>query len=184
MNYVTAALLNRRTIVATIAALVGAVIGVFLAWLLKVTGHPPWSVLLMIFCAIAPSMMIAPYEPGERRPTVLGWIRWRASRCFKVIVGLLLVAFTLFALDAFNINPRDYAYLPLLPAVIVIALLLGFGPALVGAVAAVIISDYLYAPPPYSAATAAWKDAADLAVFAFLGAINAWMVHQIISLPE
>jgi hypothetical protein len=132
MKRFVAGLPNRRTIVAATAALIGAVIGIFLAWLLKATGHPPWSVLLIIFCAIAPSMMIAPYEPRERRLTVLGWIRWRASPWLKVIMALLLVALTLFALDAFNVNPRDYAYLPLLPAVVVSALLLGFGPALVG----------------------------------------------------
>jgi K+-sensing histidine kinase KdpD len=99
-------------------------------------------------------------------------------------MALLLVALTLFALDAFNVNPRDYAYLPLLPAVVVSALLLGFGPALVGVVAGTLISDYVYAPPPYSFAATEWKDAAGVAVFAILGAINAWMIQQIISFPE
>jgi K+-sensing histidine kinase KdpD len=184
MKRFVAGLPNRRTIVAATAALIGAVIGIFLAWLLKATGHPPWSVLLIIFCAIAPSMMIASYEPRERRLTVLGWIRWRASPWLKVIMALLLVALTLFALDAFNVNPRDYAYLPLLPAVVVSALLLGFGPALVGVVAGTLISDYVYAPRPYSFAATEWKDAAGVAVFAILGAINAWMIQQIISFPE
>jgi len=184
MRHLVAGSGTRRAIGAVTAALIGAGVGIFLAWLLNVTGHPAWSVLLMIFCAIAPSMMIALYEPGEDRLTFLRWVRWQASPWLKVVAALLLIGVTLFVLDALNVNPRDYAYLPLLPPIIVSAVLLGSGPALVGVIAGTIVADYAYAPPPYSFAVTEWKDAAGLAVFAIVGALNAWMIHQLISLPK
>jgi hypothetical protein len=54
-KHFVAGLPNRRTIVAATAALIGAVNGIFLAWLLKATGHPPWSVLLIIFAQSHPA---------------------------------------------------------------------------------------------------------------------------------
>jgi MFS family permease len=172
-------LANLRTLGMVAAALIGAVFGAAFAWLLGITGHPSWSALLLIFCAIAPSMMIA-----EHRSTFWGWIRWRASPELKVLLTLLLVALTLLVLDALNVNPRDHAYLPLLLPIILIALLLGIGAALVGVLAGIVIADCVYAPPPYCFAITEWKNVAGLAVFAVLGAINAWIIREIVSFPR
>ena len=62
----------------------------------------------------------------------------------RLLTALLLVGMTLFVLHLLNLNPRDYAYLPLLPAV---AIFLGGGPALVAVVVSTIIADYVYALP-------------------------------------
>jgi K+-sensing histidine kinase KdpD len=145
------------------AALIGAGVGIFLAWLLEITGHPSWSVLLMILCAIAPSIMIVLFQRGEPRSTSLAWIRWEISPWIKVIAALVLVVATLFVVHTLNINPRDHYYLPLLPPIILAAIFLGFGPALFAVVVSTVIADYVYAPPQYSFAITEWEDAAGLA---------------------
>ena len=155
-------------------ALDGAAVGMSLAWLLEITGHPSWSVLLMVLCAIGPSIWIALYEQGERRPRFVGWIRWEGPAWLRIVVALFLIAITLFVVHTINVNPRDYHYLPLLPPVILSAILLGFGPALVAVVVSTVIADYVYAPPEYSFAMTEWEDAAGLAVFAILGGVIAF----------
>ena len=175
---------NRRSIGTTVAALIGAMVGAFFAWFLEVTGHPSWSALLMIVCAIAPSIMLALYESYEHPATLVGWIRWRISPRIKILTALLLVGMTLFVLHLLNLNPRDYAYLPLLPAVILSAIFLGGGPALVAVVVSTIIADYVYALPEYSFAITEWEDAAGLAVFAIIGGFIAFNIQEIISPGE
>jgi K+-sensing histidine kinase KdpD len=168
----------------TAVALIGAAAGIFLAWLLEITGHPSWSVLLMTLCAIAPSIMIALYQSGEPRPTFRAWIRWEIPPWIKVLAALALVAVTLFVVHTLDVNPRDYYYLPLLPSVILSATFLGFGPALVAVVVSTVIADYVYAPPEHSFAITEWEDAAGLAVFAILGGFIALIIHEIISFRE
>jgi K+-sensing histidine kinase KdpD len=175
---------DRRTIGAMAMALIGAAVGMSLAWLLEITGHPSWSVLLMVLCATGPSIWIALYDQGERRPRFVKWARWEGPPWAKVVVTLLLIAVTLLVVHALNVNPRDSAYLPLLPPVILSGIVLGFGPALLAVVVSTIIADYIYALPEYSFAITHWEDAAGLAVFAILGGVIALIIHEIISLRE
>jgi K+-sensing histidine kinase KdpD len=181
LRHFVAGIAIRQTIGALSYAFIGAAIGTFVAWLLKVTGHPPWAVLLMLFCAIAPAMTIAFNEPKARVRALMGRIRWQASPWLKFLVVLVLIGCTAFVLDEFGVNPRNHAYLPLLPAILASALILGFGPALVGIIVGTAVTDYFYAPPPRSFGVADWKDAAAMAIFGMVGAINALMIHQLVS---
>jgi len=71
-----------------------------------------------------------------------------------------------------------------LPAVILSAIFLGGGPALVAVVVSTIIADYVYALPEYSFAITEWEDAAGLAVFAIIGGFIAFNIQEIISPGE
>src|SRR5262245_40488113 len=178
------AMADRRTVGAMAAALIGAGAGLFLAWLVEITGHPSWSVLLMILCAITPSIIFALYERREHRPTSQGWIRWQRWSWIRILVSLLLVGACLFVLDQLDVNPRDYHYLPLLPPVILSAIFLGFGPALFAVIVSTVIADYVYAPPEYSFAITNLEDMAGLGAFAILGAVIALLINDIVSLRE
>jgi K+-sensing histidine kinase KdpD len=174
---------DRRTIGLTIAMLVGAAIGLFVAWALEITGHPSWSVLLMIICACAPSALIALLEREDNRPKLLGW-RWRGRSWVKVIVTLLLVTANLLVLHAFAVNPRDYGYLPLITPIVLSAIVLGFGCALLAVVISTVVADYVYALPEYSFALTDWDEVAGLATFAMLGAVAALMINEITSIRD
>jgi hypothetical protein len=174
-----------RTIGMMVAAFIGAAAGILLAWLFEITGHPSWSMILMILCAVGPSILIALYEQGERRRTkFVGWVRCQGSPWLKILVALVLVVVSLLVVHAVNVNPRDYAYLPLLLPTILSAILLGFGPALFTVVVSTIIADYVYAPPEYSFAITEWKEVVGVTTFAILGGFIGFMIHELVSFRE
>jgi K+-sensing histidine kinase KdpD len=175
--------LNYRTIGVIAVALVGAAVGIFFAWLLEITRHPSWSVLLMIVCAIAPSTIIAFYEfdvVGERRRTLVHRLRWQIAPWLKIVLTLVFVGAALLVIHLLEINPRAFWYLPLLPPIILSAIFLGLGAALFAVVVSTVIADYVYAPPAYSFAITQWQDALGLAVFAILGSLITWIIHELI----
>jgi K+-sensing histidine kinase KdpD len=171
---------ERQSIGLRAAALIGAAVGIFFAWFVEITGHPSWSVLLMILCAIAPSIVVALYHRAEPRPIFLAWFRREISPWIKFPATLVLVIASLFIMEMLNVNPRDYHYLPLLPPVVLSAILLGFGPALVAVIVSTIIADFLYALPEYSFAITELEDVAGLATFAILGGFIALMLHGLL----
>jgi hypothetical protein len=90
------------------AALIGAVAGVLLVWILEVTGHRWWSVLLMIAAAVGPGAIKSIYKSREQRPiSILRWTRYRVPMWVRVGSTLPLVIATLVILSFFDLNPRD-----------------------------------------------------------------------------
>lgn len=60
-------------------------------------------------------------------------------------------------METLGVNPREYAYVPLLVPVIVSAFLLGFGPGLSAVILATVWADFYYAPPVFDFAITEWE---------------------------
>lgn len=103
-------------------ALVGAACGFLLALLAELTGHPSWTVLLMLICLLAPPMLIT--FGWVELPESISRLRKR-SVWIRSTLAISLVALCFLAIEALGANPREYAYVPLLMPVIVSAFLLG-----------------------------------------------------------
>ncbi len=166
------------------APLLGGGIGVIVALLLELAGHPSWSILLLLISAVVPGSLSLFSEPvsqllrplrsfGGRRP---GWLKLGAT--------LLMVAATVTVCLLLDYNPRVAYYLPLLPAVLVSAVLFGFGSGLFAVVLGVVAADYFFAPPVFDFAITEWEDALGLAVFGIVGAFLALLIAEFLSFPE
>jgi hypothetical protein len=160
---------------------IGAAIGFFLALLAELTGHPSWAVLLLLLCSLGPSSLIA--FSGGRLPELFSRLR-REPSWVRFGLAALLVLLSFGAMEALGINPRGYAYVPLVAPVIVSAIFLGFAPGLFAVVFATLWADFRYALPEYDFAITEWEDAAGLATFAILGALIAFIVQEFVSLGE
>ena len=156
-------------------ALVCAACGFLLALLAELTGHPSWTVLLMLICLLAPPMLIT--FGWVELPESISRLRKR-SVWIRSTLAISLVALCFLAIEALGANPREYAYVPLLMPVIVSAFLLGFGPGLSAVILAMVWADFYYAPPVFDFAITEWEDAAGLALFAILGSLLALMIQQ------
>lgn len=133
---------------------VGAACGFLLALLAELTGHPSWIVLLMLICLLAPPILITfgwvelPESIRRLRDRSV-WIR------FTLAISLVVLCFI--AMETLGVNPREYAYVPLLVPVIVSAFLLGFGPGLSAVILATVWADFYYAPPVFDFAITEWE---------------------------
>lgn len=171
-----------------IAVLIGAAIGLVLAWLLDITGHPAWSIMLLLLCAFAPALfkLLLTVTAGRRFQVNRGRaIMLRRLPGWSKLVAVALVAVVPMAVEyRFGINPRNVDYLLLLPPVIVCATLFGFVWGLVSVVLSLIAADCVFALPAFSFVITEWKDALGLAAFAVLGALAALAIDDFLSLPE
>jgi hypothetical protein len=172
---------DHRTAWIIAAVLIGAVIGFFFALLAELTGHPSWAVLMLLLCSLAPSSLIA-FGDG-RLPGLFGRLR-RQPVWVRFGLAALSVLLSFGVMEALGINPRGYAYVPLVAPVILSALFLGFGPGLFAVVFATLWADFRYALPEYDFAITEWEDAAGLATFAILGALIAFIIQEFVSLGE
>jgi hypothetical protein len=152
-----------------------ATFGLFFALLAALTGHPSWAVLLMLFGLLAPALVIT--FGWIALPEPLRWLR-RRSMLLRFPMALCLLVLSFLIMHALGINPREYAYAPLLAPVIVTAFLLGFSPALVVVAFATAAADYYYTPPIYDLLIAEWEDILGLAVFASLGALVSLIIQE------
>jgi Domain of unknown function (DUF4118) len=170
--------------VAAAAGVLGALIGLSFAWIARLVGLPLWGILILALSA-AGIAVVHFLCATKRRP--LPPLVGRARR-LSIFVRLLLVAAmigaTLLLEQAFGMNPRQYGYSPLLPPVVISAVLLGFGPSMFAVLISVIAASYLYAPPVYSFAIAEWYDAAALAIFAALGGLCGLALGNFFDVPD
>jgi hypothetical protein len=157
----------------------GAAFGAIAALVIELTGHPWWALLMLLTCALGPSLLRANWD--FRRATYVG--RLHLSGPAKVAFVLLMIGATLAVEWAIKINPRDYAYVPLLPPVVLAAVLFGFAHGLLAVVVCTIIGDYLFALPVYDFAITQIEDAVGLSIFAVLGASMAWGLFRSFSPP-
>jgi hypothetical protein len=159
----------------------GAVIGVLLGFLIELSGHRWWFVLMMVGVALAAALATSGIE-------ILIGCRPRHSRLMpswaKIVTVVFLVALSLAVIRIARINPRDYAYLPLVVPVIVAAACFGFGQGLLAIVLCTVVADYLFALPKYDFRITDWEDAIGLAVFGIIGATFAWCVDELLSLGD
>ena len=151
------------------------VFGLFFALLGKLTGQPSWTVLLVLLCLLGPPLLIT--FGWIELPNSVRWLR-RRSISVRSVMALALVILSFVTMYALGVNPREYAYAPLLAPVIVTAFLFGFGPGLFAVLLASAGADFYYAPPLYEFGITEWEDAIGLALFASLGALMALMIEE------
>jgi hypothetical protein len=157
------------------AVFVGAAFGFLLALFAEFTGHPAWTVLLMLLCLLAPPLLVT-----------FGWVEipqslrriHRRPAWVRSALTVLLVVLSFAAMEALDVNPRDYAYIPLLAPVIMSAGLFGFGPGLFAVVLSTVWTDFYYAPPVWNFAVTEWKDLVGLAVFAIFGGLVSLSIQE------
>jgi hypothetical protein len=121
---------------------IGTVAGFLLDLTVELTGHPWWFLLMMLICALSPGpVAFAVAIDGtdhiinlRSRLSLPGWI--------KPIIILLLVVLTLGVIGIAGINPRAYAYVPLLLPIIASSILFGFGYGLLALIAGTLAADY------------------------------------------
>jgi len=162
-------------------ALIGATSGFLVALLFEMTGHPWWTILLLLFCLLGPTLLIP--LASTQVPEVIGRLR-RQPSWMRIGLALALVLLSFQALETLGINPRAQAYVPLIVPVVVSAVLLSFGPGLFAVIFATLWADYFYALPEYDFAITEWEDAAGLAIFAILGAFIALIIGLLIPVSD
>jgi hypothetical protein len=158
---------------------IGAVAGSLLDLTVELTGHPWWFLLMMLICALSPGpVAFAAAIDGtdhiinlRSRLSLPGWI--------KPVIVLLLVVSTLGVIRIAGINPRAYAYVPLLLPVIASSILFGFSYGLLALIACTLAADYFFALPVYDFSFGEIEDAIGLAIFAIFGAAAAWIIDEI-----
>ena len=158
----------------------GAALGLVIALACELSGHPWWALLMFLLCASGSSLLRA----------ILNWTRTSSNRettlhppistTVKLGLILLMTGATVATLWACKINPRDYAYAPLLPPVLLTATFFGFGYAVLAIVLCTAAGDYFFALPIYDFRITHVEDLVGLSVFAVLGAGLAWAMQQLI----
>jgi len=151
----------------------GAALGALVALAFELTGHRWWAMLMLLASAVAMSVrsisrfgVAAPHD------------RSRLSGTARTAVVLLMVGATLAVEWATNVNPRDHAYMPLLPPILFAAAFFGFGYAVLAIVICTAAADYFFSLPVYDFRITETEDLVGLSVFAALGACLAWLLQQ------
>jgi K+-sensing histidine kinase KdpD len=160
------------------AIFTGAIIGFLFDLMIELSGHPWWFLVMMLVCAFSPGVIS--FAVAVNRVDYVINLRSRLSlpEWAKPAVVLLLVAICLGVTRLVGINPRDYAYVPLLFPVIVSSVLFGFGQGLLAVIVCTLAGDYLFALPIYDFRISEPEDAIGLAVFSIFGAVAAWVIDQ------
>jgi K+-sensing histidine kinase KdpD len=86
----------------------------------------------------------------------------------KAGVVLVMIGITVAACLAFDFNPRLAYYLPLLPSVLISAILFGFGTSLFAVIASIVAADFFFAPPVFDFGITEWEDVLGLATFGII----------------
>jgi K+-sensing histidine kinase KdpD len=92
---------------------------------------------------------------------------------------MVLVVLTLGVIRIAGINPRAYAYVPLMLPVIASSILFGFSYGLLALIAGTLAADYFFALPVYDFSFGELEDTIGLAIFAIFGAAAAWIIDEI-----
>lgn len=159
------------------AGLIGAIVGGVLAWLLEYAGYSPLAIYLLLAALFATWLFVE--SNGGIVFDAAGRFRIPLVSVSKVPLVVLLTAIYFAIEAAFYINPRDYAYLPLVPLVIASTALFGFGSGLLATILSVLVADFFFVPDIYSFEIHEWEDAVGLAIFAIAGSILAFGMHKV-----
>ena len=160
----------------------GAIVGFLIALACELTGYPWWVLLIFLLCGGGVSLLRAILDQRGARFDGQNILHAPIPAIIKAGLILLMIGATVAALWVWNINPRDYAYVPLLPPVLLTAALFGFGHAVLAIVLCTAVADYFFSPPVYDFRITNVEDLVGLSVFAGLGACLAWALQQLIPL--
>jgi K+-sensing histidine kinase KdpD len=162
--------------------LIGAICGALLAVLVEFLSIPSWAFLLMLICSVGISATYLIFEGRARRQSaVLRAAREFGSLPIRLGFVIVMIVLTLAIEHLTGINPRDYAYVPLLPPVILSAVLFGFGPSLFAVVLCTLAAIYFFAPPVFSFAMDQWEDIVGVGIFAVIGGLVGLAADQFLS---
>jgi hypothetical protein len=157
--------------------LIGAVLGVIVAWILESAGYSPLAIYLLVATLFGTWLFV----------DFNSWVGFGPVRHYHItlmtsskVLLVLSVTGIYFGIEAaLDINPRDYVYLPLVPLIIVCTALFGLGSGLFATILSVTIADYFYVPNFYSFEILEWEDSVGLVIFAIAGSVLAFGVHKL-----
>jgi K+-sensing histidine kinase KdpD len=161
---------------------IGAIIGFLIDLSVELTGHPWWFLLMMLICATSPGIVSFAAAINSTDHVINRRSRLSLPGWVKPAIVLLFVAIDFGVMRIVGINPRDYAYVPLLFPVIVSSVLFGFGQGLLAVLVCTLIGDYLFALPVYDFRISEPEDAIGLAAFAIFGGAAAWVIDEMTDL--
>jgi K+-sensing histidine kinase KdpD len=157
-----------------ISVAIGAAIGLVLAWILELTHHSAFSVLLLVACAVLPTFFFLLPRERNMLQEFFVWCYSLQSHTRAALV-FLLITITVALAYRLNVNPNREHYIPLLPAVLVSGILFGARSGLLATVLSLLAADVLFTREsgvPFSITDG--KTIAALISFAVLGSIVAW----------
>jgi K+-sensing histidine kinase KdpD len=163
------------------AGFIGACVGGGLAFVLEIEGYSPLAIYMLLGSWLG-AWVVAENDSGAIIDNAK-YFRISQKKTTKALLVVLLTA-TYFGIEyAFDINPRSFVYLPLVPLVLASTLILGFEYGLMATILSAAIADYFYVPAIYSLKVEQWEDAVGLLAFVIAGSLLAFGISKII-LPK
>jgi hypothetical protein len=160
--------------------LIGAGAGIVLAWLLETYDRSPLAIF-MLFSGVAITWLIVEARKGVIFDP-LGRLSHPISIFARSLMVMGLTAVTFGFMHAAHINPISYAYLPLLPLIVVGTALFGLSAGFFAIVLSSAIASYFYIAPIDSFWISDLQDAIGLIIFAAIGSLVAWAIRKISSI--
>jgi F0F1-type ATP synthase assembly protein I len=159
--------------------LIGAGAGILLARLLETYDRSPLAIFLLLSGVAATWLIIEARNGVIFDP--LGRLSYPISIFTRLLMVTGLTAIVFGLLHVAHINPIGYAYLPLLPLVVVSTALFGLAAGFFAIVLSSAIASYFYLAPIYSFWVSDLQDTMGLIIFAAIGSCVVWGVRKISS---
>ena len=159
--------------------LIGAGAGILLAWLLETHDRSPLAIFLLLSGVAATWLIIEGRNGVVFDP--LGRLSYPLSIFNRLLMVAGLTAIFFGLLHVAHINPIGYAYLPLLPLIVVSTALFGLAAGFLAVALSSAIASYFYIAPIYSFWIGDLQDTIGLIIFAAIGLSVVWGVRKISS---
>src|SRR5665647_2891560 len=160
------------------AGFIGACVGGALAWLLESKNFSPLAIYMLLGSWLG-AWLVTENRSGPVFDHVK-YFRISQKKAPKALFAALITAVHFGILYAFDISPRSITYLPLVPLIIIVTLVLGFEYGLLAIILSAAIADYFYIPAIYSLKVEQWEDAVGLVTFVIAGTLLALSLNKIV----
>jgi uncharacterized membrane protein YeaQ/YmgE (transglycosylase-associated protein family) len=155
------------------AGVIGGCIGGALAFSLEEGGYSPLAIYVLLGSWLGAWLATITIHAK--------YFRISQNKATKTLLVALLTGAYFGIENAFNINPRDLVYLPLVPLVIVSTLFFGFEYGFLVTILSTAIADYFYVPAIQSLKVDHWEDAIGLVTFVIAGSLLAFGTSNVFS---
>jgi hypothetical protein len=165
--------------------LLGTVAGFLFALVLEVTHHSALGIFVLLAASVLPGLFL-PLPGGQEQNPVPELLIWCYIQPTHVRAGLVLLLIGINILIEYGSgrNPITYAYVPLLPAVIVSGVLFGPTSGLFAVLASVVATDPLFSASDTNFSMREWSSIALLGSFAALGSMLAYAFSIFLRLAQ
>jgi hypothetical protein len=165
--------------------LLGGVAGFLFAWVLEVTHHSALGILVLLAASVLPGLFLLLPGGQEQNPVreLLIWCYIQPNHVRAALV-LLLIGINIVVEYGSGRNPITYAYVPLLPAVIVSGVLFGPASGLFAVLASIVAADLLFSASDTTFSMREWGSMALLRSFALLGSMLAYVFSIFLRLAQ